>query len=108
MINLKRSSWSATNNSIYISDELGSNILKIYPRILSTTVFSDGGISGALGAISPAFRDGGGVPQGISFSISGDYYEVLFSNLLINDTNQAGSSFDDVAKSLDTFFCATS
>lgn len=105
MINIKRSTW--TTNSIYISDESGNNILKIYPRSLATQSLSEGGIS-TLGAISPAFRDANGVPQGVSFSICGDYYEVLFSNLLISDTSMLGSSFTDVAKALDQFFCAYS
>jgi len=99
MIQLSRSS-SGGANSIFITDA-NDVLVKIYPNCLNSNILGQAGNT-SFGAISPAFRDSNGDPQGLSFSINKDYYEVRYSELKISDTNYSG--FSDTAIALDALF----
>jgi hypothetical protein len=99
MIKLSRSGWGSSN-SIVIADQ-NDIMVRIYPNSLNSNII--GVVSGTqYGAISPAFRDSNGDPQGLSFSINKDYYEVRFSELKISDNTY--SNFSDAAIALDILF----
>jgi hypothetical protein len=100
MIKLTRSSWGG-GNSVVIAD--GNDVIvKIYPNSLNTNTL--GAVNGTrYGAISPAFRDSDGTPQGLSFSVAGDYYEVYFADVRISG-NEIGTTFAEASVALDTFF----
>lgn len=99
MIKLTRSG-SGGQTSLYMYNEVDT-LVKIYPNCLNSATI---GVynTATFGAISPAFRDSDGSPLGLSFSINGDYYELRFSELMINGNNYSG--FTDTATALDNFF----